>query len=99
MSIALALGTLSFLLAVIWGSPFIRWLKAHGIGKKIRIEEPDSNQVKMGTPTMGGIDGSGTGVGHYPDPEHLQFAGGGYHRRIRAGAAIYDGGVWDFGRL
>lgn len=55
MSIPLALGTLSFLLAVIWGSPLIRWLRANGIGKKIRIEEPESNQVKMGTPTMGGI--------------------------------------------
>src|SRR5262245_34745528 len=55
MSIPLALGTLSFLLAVIWGSPLIRWLKANGIGKQIRIEEPESNQVKMGTPTMGGI--------------------------------------------
>lgn len=55
MSVSLALGTLSFLLAVIWGSPLIRWLRANGIGKKIRIEEPESNQVKMGTPTMGGI--------------------------------------------
>ena len=55
MSIPLALGTLSFLLAVIWGSPLIRWLRANRIGKQIRIEEPESNQVKMGTPTMGGI--------------------------------------------
>lgn len=55
MSIPLALGTLSFLLSVIWGSPLIRWLRAHRIGKQIRIEEPGSNQVKMGTPTMGGI--------------------------------------------
>ncbi len=55
MAVSLALGTLSFLLAVIWGSPLIRLLRASGIGKKIRIEEPESNQVKMGTPTMGGI--------------------------------------------
>lgn len=55
MSIPLALGTLAFLLAVIWGSPLIRWLRAHRIGKQIRIEEPGSNQLKMGTPTMGGI--------------------------------------------
>ncbi len=55
MAIPLTLGTLSFLLAVIWGAPLIRWLKAHRIGKQIRIEEPESNQVKMGTPTMGGI--------------------------------------------
>lgn len=55
MAIPLALGTLSFLLAVIWGSPLIRWLRANRVGKQIRIEEPGSNQVKMGTPTMGGI--------------------------------------------
>ncbi len=55
MSIPLALGTLSFLLAVIWGSPLIRWLRANRVGKQIRIEEPGSNQLKMGTPTMGGI--------------------------------------------
>ncbi|MBI4673864.1 MAG: phospho-N-acetylmuramoyl-pentapeptide-transferase [Chloroflexi bacterium] len=55
MSIPLALGTLSFLLAVIWGAPLIRWLRANRVGKQIRIEEPGSNQLKMGTPTMGGI--------------------------------------------
>lgn len=55
MSIPLALGTLSFLLAVIWGSPLIRWLRANRVGKQIRIEEPGSNQLKMGTPTMGGV--------------------------------------------
>ncbi len=55
MAIPLALGTLSFLLAVIWGAPLIRWLRANRVGKQIRIEEPGSNQVKMGTPTMGGI--------------------------------------------
>lgn len=55
MSIPLALGTLSFLLAVIWGSPLIRWLRLNRVGKQIRIEEPGSNQLKMGTPTMGGI--------------------------------------------
>ncbi len=55
MSIPLALGTLSFLLSVIWGSPLIRWLRLNRVGKQIRIEEPGSNQIKMGTPTMGGI--------------------------------------------
>jgi len=46
---------LSFLLAVVWGSPLIRLLKHYGIGKKIRIEGPASHQVKTGTPTMGGL--------------------------------------------
>ncbi len=55
MSFALALATVSFLLAVVWGRPLINALKRHGIGKQIHIEEPGSRQVKTGTPTMGGI--------------------------------------------
>jgi phospho-N-acetylmuramoyl-pentapeptide-transferase len=49
------LGGLSFLLAVVWGSPLIRLLKHYGVGKKIRIEGPATHQVKAGTPTMGGL--------------------------------------------
>ena len=49
------LGGLSFLLAVVWGSPLIKLLKHYGIGKKIRIEGPATHQVKAGTPTMGGL--------------------------------------------
>jgi phospho-N-acetylmuramoyl-pentapeptide-transferase len=52
---ALFLGGLSFLLAVVWGSPLIKLLKHYGIGKKIRIEGPATHQVKVGTPTMGGL--------------------------------------------
>lgn len=55
MAYALTLGTLSFFIAVIWGKPLIALLKRRGIGKQIRIEGPDSHQVKTGTPTMGGI--------------------------------------------
>lgn len=55
MAIALFLGGLSFLLAVIWGGPLIRFLKAHRIGKQIRLEGPATHQVKAGTPTMGGL--------------------------------------------
>lgn len=55
MSYSLALGTISFLLAVIWGRPFINLLKQLGIGKRIRIEQPTTHQVKTGTPTMGGL--------------------------------------------
>jgi len=51
----LFLGGLSFLLAVVWGSPLIKLLKHYGIGKKIRIEGPATHQVKAGTPTMGGL--------------------------------------------
>lgn len=51
----LALSTLSFMLAVIWGGPLIRALKHFRIGKLIRVEGPASHQAKTGTPTMGGL--------------------------------------------
>jgi phospho-N-acetylmuramoyl-pentapeptide-transferase len=37
------------------GKPVINWLRNRGIGKQIRIEGPESHQVKTGTPTMGGL--------------------------------------------
>lgn len=55
MAYPLALGTITFFLAVIWGPPLIRWLIRNEMGKKIRVEEPGSHQMKMGTPTMGGL--------------------------------------------
>ena len=55
MSYSLALGAISFLLAVIWGRPLINLLRRLRIGKQIRIEEPTMHQTKMGTPTMGGL--------------------------------------------
>lgn len=54
-SLALTLSALSFMLAVIWGGPLLRILRHFKIGKLIRVEEPDSHVVKMGTPTMGGV--------------------------------------------
>lgn len=55
VSIALLLGVVTFLVAVIWGAPMIRRLKIWKIGKQIRIEEPSAHQLKTGTPTMGGL--------------------------------------------
>ena len=55
MAYSLTLGTVSFLLAVIWGRPLINLLKQYNIGKGIRIEGPSTHQVKTGTPTMGGL--------------------------------------------
>jgi phospho-N-acetylmuramoyl-pentapeptide-transferase len=55
MSYALTLGTVSFFLAVIWGRPLINLLKKYGIGKQIRVEQPEGHQIKTGTPTMGGL--------------------------------------------
>jgi len=54
-SIALALTSLSFMLAVIWGDPLIRVLRYFRIGKLIRVEGPERHMTKMGTPTMGGV--------------------------------------------
>ncbi|MBN1581346.1 MAG: phospho-N-acetylmuramoyl-pentapeptide-transferase [Anaerolineae bacterium] len=53
-SVALTLGTITFLFTVIWGQPFLNLLKRWGIGKKIHVDEPGVHQLKMGTPTMGG---------------------------------------------
>ena len=55
MPLALTLGSVSFLLAIIWGGPFIRVLRRFRIGKQIRIEGPQTHFNKMGTPTMGGL--------------------------------------------
>ncbi len=55
MSYSLTLGTISFLLAVIWGRPLINTLKKLKIGQQIRIEGPSTHMVKAGTPIMGGI--------------------------------------------
>jgi phospho-N-acetylmuramoyl-pentapeptide-transferase len=55
MAYSLTLGTITFFLAVIWGRPLINWLKRNRMGKQIRVEEPGIHQLKMGTPTMGGL--------------------------------------------
>ena len=55
MAFALTLGGVTFLMAVIWGSPLIELMRRLGLGKKIRIDGPQSHMTKMGTPAMGGI--------------------------------------------
>jgi phospho-N-acetylmuramoyl-pentapeptide-transferase len=60
LTISLALSGLAFLVATLAGRPFIRFLKAHNIGKQIRIDGPEGHMVKTGTPTMGGILFNGT---------------------------------------
>jgi phospho-N-acetylmuramoyl-pentapeptide-transferase len=55
MPFALALGFVSFLIAVMWGPPLIRLLRKWRVGKQIRVELPTTHQTKMGTPTMGGL--------------------------------------------
>src|SRR5262245_60684610 len=51
----LSLAMLSFVMTVIWGQPLLRVLRHFRIGKLIRVEEPGHHNVKMGTPTMGGV--------------------------------------------
>jgi phospho-N-acetylmuramoyl-pentapeptide-transferase len=46
---------LAFACVVILMPSYIRLLQWLGMGKKIRVEGPDSHQHKQGTPTMGGI--------------------------------------------
>ncbi|NQU30011.1 MAG: phospho-N-acetylmuramoyl-pentapeptide-transferase [Anaerolineae bacterium] len=55
ISLALSLAGLSFMMTIIWGSPLLRVLRHFKIGKIIRVDEPGSHQIKMGTPTMGGV--------------------------------------------
>lgn len=55
MSYALFVGTISFLIAMVWAPLLIRWLRTQKLGKQIRDEGPSSHHVKAGTPTMGGL--------------------------------------------
>jgi len=51
----LGLAMFSFVMTVIWGSPLLRVLRHFRIGKLIRVDEPGHHNIKMGTPTMGGV--------------------------------------------
>ncbi len=55
MAFALTLGGFTFLMAVIWGGPFVELMRRLGLGKQIRIDGPSSHMAKTGTPAMGGI--------------------------------------------
>ncbi len=55
MAFALTVGTITFLMAIIWGSPLVELMRRLKLGKQIRIEGPRSHMQKMGTPAMGGI--------------------------------------------
>ena len=54
-ALVLGLAMLSFVMTVIWGTPLLRVLRHFRIGKLIRVDEPGKHNVKMGTPTMGGV--------------------------------------------
>lgn len=55
LPLALTIGGVTFLLGVIWGSPFIEILKRLRVGKQVRAELLNKHSGKIGTPTMGGI--------------------------------------------
>lgn len=55
MARALLLAAAAFAITLVTGGWWVRLLRARGIGKKIRLEGPESHIVKTGTPTMGGI--------------------------------------------
>ncbi len=55
LPVALTMGGTAFLLAVIWGDPFITVLKRLKLGKQILESLPGSHQAKAGTPTFGGL--------------------------------------------
>ena len=46
---------LAFAVMVIVMPAYIRFLRHIGMGKRIRVEGPETHQVKEGTPTMGGL--------------------------------------------
>ena len=54
-TLALSLAGLAFMMTVIWGGPLLRVLRHFKMGKLIRVDEPGHHNVKMGTPTMGGV--------------------------------------------
>jgi len=49
------LAALVFVALVPAGTALVRWLQAHGIAKRIRVDGPASHMTKAGTPTMGGV--------------------------------------------
>jgi len=55
MAFALTLGGVTFLMAVIWGSPLVELMRRMKLGAQIRIDGPQTHMTKMGTPAMGGI--------------------------------------------
>src|SRR5215213_7913490 len=51
----LLLAATAFVLTLVTGGYWVRFLRAKKIGKQIRVEGPQSHMIKTGTPTMGGI--------------------------------------------
>jgi phospho-N-acetylmuramoyl-pentapeptide-transferase len=52
---AIGLALVAFALGVAFGPLWLRYLRAHGLGKQVNPSEPEENKSKEGTPTMGGV--------------------------------------------
>jgi len=55
MAVSLALGGLAFVVTLIIGRPIITLLRQQKVGKRIRVDGPETHLIKSGTPTMGGL--------------------------------------------
>ncbi|MCA9972269.1 MAG: phospho-N-acetylmuramoyl-pentapeptide-transferase [Anaerolineales bacterium] len=55
MAFALTVSGVTFLMAVIWGSPLVELMRRLKLGAQIRIDGPQTHMTKMGTPAMGGL--------------------------------------------
>lgn len=55
MAFALTISGVTFLMAIIWGSPLVELMRRFKLGAQIRIDGPQTHMTKMGTPAMGGI--------------------------------------------
>ncbi len=62
LALSLAISSIAFLVTVVVGRPYIRYLKLKGVGKQIREDGPEGHQDKTGTPTMGGIMFTATAI-------------------------------------
>lgn len=55
MATALSMAAMAFLVSMLLGYPYLRYLRRSGLGKKVRIDGPSTHMEKTGTPTMGGL--------------------------------------------
>ncbi|MDP2728190.1 MAG: phospho-N-acetylmuramoyl-pentapeptide-transferase, partial [Dehalococcoidia bacterium] len=55
MHLSLALGALSFVVAMVMARPVLSLLKRLDLGKQVSIDAPASHVAKAGTLTMGGL--------------------------------------------
>jgi len=55
MAVSLALAGLAFVVTLLIGRPIVTFLRQQKVGKKIRVDGPQTHLVKTGTPTMGGV--------------------------------------------